>query len=229
MEPKKSPKKDIEHRRIFLLEIGMILSLTFVLTAFQYRTSNISNNTLGTISGVSLDDELIPITRQEQKIKNPPKIKIKIITKIEQIKDDSKSDDTQDDSYWDFIDDYSGLDSLYDLSKDDDNVDDDIVYTAWMLNEQPQFDGNINEYYQKNIKYPQDALRNNVEGTVWVDFVIEKDGSIDNVTIFRSVSPELDAEAKRVILNMPKWIPGKQMKKTVRVKMRQPINFAIGR
>ncbi|RKX17638.1 MAG: energy transducer TonB [Candidatus Zixiibacteriota bacterium] len=227
MEAKKSPKKDLERRRFYLLEIGMILSLTFVFTAFQYRTTGVNDNTLGTISGVSLDDELIPITRQEQKIKEPPKIKIKIITKIEQVKNDTKLDDSQNDDYWNFIDDDSGLDSLYDLSGNEDNVDDDIVYVPWMLNDQPKFNGNINEYYQKNIKYPQDALQNNIEGTVWVDFVIEKDGSISNVTIFRSVSPQLDAEAKRVVSNMPKWTPGKQMKKPVRVKFRQPIKFAL--
>ncbi len=229
MEAKKSPKKDLERRRFYLLEIGMILSIAFVFTAFQYRTAGTNDNTLGTISGVSLDDELIPITRQEQKIKEPPKIKIKIITKIEQVKDDTKLNDNQDDNFWDFMDNDAELDSLYDLSMDEKNVEDDIIYVPWMLNDQPKFNGNINEYYQKNIVYPQEELQNNIEGTVWVDFVVEKDGSITNIEIFRKVSPGIDTEAKRVIKNMPKWIPGKQMKKPVRVKVRQPIKFIIGR
>lgn len=229
MESKKSPTKDIERRRFLLFEIGIILSLSFVFLAFQYKTADFNDNTLGSITGVDLDDELIPITIMEQKIKKPPKIKIKTITKIEQVKNDTKTDDTQDDNFWDFMDNDSGLDSLYDLSGDEENnVDDNIVYPTWMLNEQPKFNGNINEYYKKNIVYPQDELQNNIEGTVWIDFVIEKNGAITNVEVFRSVSPGLDAEAKRVIKNMPRWIPGKQMQKPVRVKFRQPIKFKIG-
>lgn len=227
MDAKKSPQKDLERRRFQLLEIGMILSLTFVFLAFQYKAIDFNDNTLGTITGVDLDDELIPITRPEQKIQQPPKIKIKVITKIVQVKDDTKLDNSKDDDYWDFMNNDSELDSLYDISANEKNVEDNIVYLAWMLNDQPKFNGNIYEYYEKNIVYPKEELENNIEGTVWVDFVIEKDGSISNVTIFRSVSPKLDTEAKRVIENMPKWIPGKQMEKPVRVKFRQPIKFSI--
>ncbi len=228
MKSKKSPTKDIERRRFLLFEIGIILSLSFVFLAFHYKTADINDNTLGSITGVDLDDELIPITIMDQKIKNPPKIKVKIITQIEQIKNDTKLDDSKDDNFWDFIDNDSGIDSLFDISRDEENIDDNVVYPTWMLNEQPKFNGDINEYYQKNIVYPQDELQNNIEGTVWIDFVIEKDGNITNIEVFRSVSPGLDNEAKRVIKNMPKWIPGKQMQKPVRVKFRQPIKFKIG-
>jgi len=164
----------------------------------------------------------------EQKIKKPPKIKIKIITKIEQVKNDTKIDDKKNDNFWDFLNNDTELDSLYDFSDDEENIEDNIVYPTWMLNEQPKFNGDLKEYYQKNIVYPQEELQNNIEGTVWIDFVIEKDGSITNIEVFRSVSPGLDKEAQRVIKNMPKWIPGKQMQKPVRVKFRQPIKFKIG-
>ncbi len=229
MNTKKSPRKDLERHRFQMLEIGLIFSLAFVFLAFQYKTTDFNDNTLGTITGVNLDDELIPITVVEKQKPEPPKIKIKIITKIEQVADDTKVADDNDDDFWDFMNSDTGLDSLFDISNNEENVEDDILYVPWMLNEQPEFNGDIYEYYKKNIKYPKDELDNNIEGTVWVDFVIEKDGSITHVGIFRSVSRGLDAEAKRVIQGMPKWIPGKQMKKAVRVKLRQPINFSISR
>ena len=226
METKKNPEKDIERKRFQLFETGMIITLIFVFLSFQYKTSDLDKNTLGDIQGVELPDEIIPITIAKQK-PVPPKIKVKIITEIKQISNESEIPEEDDDNFWKFIDDDSSLDSLFDLSTDEDNVEDDIVYSTWMLNEQPKFNGSLNKYYQHNIHYPPLEKENNIEGTVWISFIIEKDGSVTDVSVYRPVSPGLDTEAVRVIRNMPKWIPGKQMQKPVRVKFVQPIKFAI--
>jgi len=79
----------------------------------------------------------------------------------------------------------------------------------------------------KNIKYPKEAIEANITGKVFVQFVIEKDGSITNAKIARSASTLLDAEALRIVNNMPQWIPGKQRGKAVRVAYTLPISFSL--
>ncbi|MEO3403018.1 TonB family protein [Mucilaginibacter sp. CAU 1740] len=94
----------------------------------------------------------------------------------------------------------------------------------------PQFDGGIpgfSAFLSNNIKYPADARRNGVEGTVILRFVVEKDGSLTDIRISKSVAPALDAEAERVLRNSPKWIPGTQFGQPVRVQYAVPIKFAL--
>lgn len=79
----------------------------------------------------------------------------------------------------------------------------------------------------ENIKYPKEAIEANITGKVFVQFVIEKDGSITNAKIARSASTLLDAKALRIVNNMPQWIPGKQRGKAVRVAYTLPISFSL--
>ena len=88
-------------------------------------------------------------------------------------------------------------------------------------------EGNVAEWIMKNIKYPKEAIEANITGKVFVQFVIEKDGSITNAKIARSASTLLDAEALRIVNNMPQWIPGKQRGKAVRVAYTLPISFSL--
>lgn len=83
------------------------------------------------------------------------------------------------------------------------------------------------EYLQKHIKYPVIAEENGIQGRVIVTFVVEKDGSITDITVVKSVDPSLDKEAKRVIGTMPHWIPGKQNGSSVRVKFTVPVTFRL--
>lgn len=78
-----------------------------------------------------------------------------------------------------------------------------------------------------NIKYPRSAIEAQIEGTVYVEFVVEKDGSLTDIHIARKSTSLLDQEALRVIKAMPKWIPGKQRNKAVRVRFRVPIKFEL--
>ena len=83
------------------------------------------------------------------------------------------------------------------------------------------------EYLRDNLKYPESAKKKGIEGKVYIQFVVEKDGSIADVKVMRGVCEELDAEAVRVIKAMPKWKPGEQEGKPVRTTMMLPINFKI--
>ena len=99
-----------------------------------------------------------------------------------------------------------------------------------VVEEMPKFPGGLQEamvFIGKNIKYPVEAQQAKIEGRVIVRFVVGRDGSVSDVEVMRGVSPELDAEAVRVVSMMPKWIPGKQRGKAVAVKYTMPIMFRL--
>lgn len=102
---------------------------------------------------------------------------------------------------------------------------------VFMVAEQmPEFPGGMKEmlkFLQENVKYPEDAMKNNVQGRVIVQFVIEKDGTPTEFKVLRSVDPDLDAEALRVLQTMPKWKPGMQRGEVVRVKFTVPVSFKL--
>ena len=109
-----------------------------------------------------------------------------------------------------------------------DKTESDQVYKS--VEQMPQFPGGeaaMMRYLSQNIKYPPSAAKNNIEGRVILQFVVEKDGQIGEVKIVRSVDPELDAEAVRVIKTMPKFIPGRQDGKPVAVWYTIPISFKL--
>ena len=99
-----------------------------------------------------------------------------------------------------------------------------------VVEEMPQFPGGqaaLLEYLSKNIKYPVVAEENGIQGKVIVTFVVERDGSISDVKVVKSVDPSLDKEASRVVKSMPKWQPGKQNGSAVRVKYTVPVQFKL--
>ncbi|MBR6975169.1 MAG: energy transducer TonB [Bacteroidaceae bacterium] len=97
-----------------------------------------------------------------------------------------------------------------------------------VVEQMPEFPGGMEalvKYMAENMKYPEDAKKQQVEGRVLVQFIVETDGSVSNTEVLMRVFPSLDAEAVRVISGMPKWIPGKQNGKVVRVKYTIPVSF----
>lgn len=104
--------------------------------------------------------------------------------------------------------------------------DEDAVYSV--VEKMPEFPGGqaaLFKYLSENVEYPLIAKENGIQGRVMCEFIVDKDGSITEVKVTRSVDPSLDREAVRVIKSMPKWNPGKQKGKPVRVKYTMPINF----
>lgn len=104
----------------------------------------------------------------------------------------------------------------------------DTVYTV--VEEMPMFPGGMGEcmkFLTSNVNYPPEAIKKKTQGRVIVLFTVEKDGSISNPSIAKSVDPLLDTEALRVIKSMPKWIPGKLKGQTVRVKYTLPVQYRL--
>ena len=98
------------------------------------------------------------------------------------------------------------------------------------VEQMPEYPGGMQamiEFLQTNMKYPEDAAKQKVEGRVMVQFVVETDGSVSDVHVAKQVFPSLDAEAIRVVQAMPKWMPGKEKGKVVRVKYNLPIVFRM--
>ena len=98
------------------------------------------------------------------------------------------------------------------------------------VEQMPEYPGGMQAmiaFLQTNMKYPEDASKQKVEGRVMVQFVVETDGSVSDVHVAKQVFPSLDAEAIRVVQAMPKWTPGKEKGKVVRVKYNLPIVFRM--
>ena len=107
-------------------------------------------------------------------------------------------------------------------------VEETKIFTV--VEQMPMFpggDGALMSYLSSNIHYPTVAAENGVQGRVVVGFVVERDGSITDVNVLRSVDPSLDREAMRVVKGMPKWTPGKQNGSAVRVKYQVPVTFRL--
>ncbi len=114
-----------------------------------------------------------------------------------------------------------------DVNEDENNVDGEVFY---VVEEMPQFPGGelgLRKFIAMNVKYPQEARENNVQGKIYVRFIVTKTGDVDSVTVVRGVDPVLDDEAVRVIKTLPKWTPGKQKGVPVNVYYTVPINFVL--
>ena len=106
--------------------------------------------------------------------------------------------------------------------------DDDAIF--FVVEVQPEFPGGLDSMYAyivKNLKYPEAAKEKGIEGRVFVSFIIEKDGSISNILIKRAIGGGCDEAAKEVVEKMPKWKPGTQRGKPVRVQFNLPIKFEL--
>jgi protein TonB len=105
---------------------------------------------------------------------------------------------------------------------------DDEIFT--FVEVMPEFPGGrdaMNTFIGKNLRYPADALEAKLQGTVFITFIVNKDGSISQIIVLRGVSPSLDKEAIRVVKSMPKWRPGSMNGKTVRTQFNLPVKFSL--
>lgn len=111
------------------------------------------------------------------------------------------------------------------FSQVDEPIDSNLVSAEF-----PQFprgDKARIKFIRKNLNYPQSAIEKGIEGTVRVSFIVEADGSLSDIKIIRGLYPECDAEALRLVSLFPKWIPGKQNGKAVRMMFNMPIKFSL--
>ena len=227
MEVKKSPKADLEGKKTTNLLIGAIMTLAILFIGFEWSERDKKVTTDTGIAEVEFEEEIIPITEQEQPQQAPPPPEAPKAEEVIEIMDnDSKveestiqaSDDTQ-----------AAVEVKYTpVEVEEEEVDEQQIFT--IVEEQPEFPGGMAECYKwigKNLNYPTISAENGVQGRVTVNFVVNADGSIVDVKVIRGVDPYLDKEAIRVVSKMPKWKPGKQRGKAVRCSFNLPVRFKL--
>ena len=227
MDLKKSKQASLENRRGTYFIIGLIVSCSLILISFEWTTLIDLKSEFDAIEDLGIDIELMQVTRREEP-KPEPKPELPIIKEvIDIVPDDVEIDDV------DFSNEVT-RDTKYKFIFDDpdpeDIVDDPIPFVN--VEDKPQFNGGdpnteFARYIARNLRYPEIAAENGVYGRVIVQFVIDETGALVDVVILKEVDPALDAEAIRVILTSPKWTPGKQRNKPVKVSYVFPINFVL--
>ena len=229
MEVKKSPKADLEGKKTIFLEIGFVIALGILLSAFNWKTNTKVEEGFVITQEEQVEEEIIPITQQMMKPPPPPPPAPKLTDLIEIVEDELSIDEELEiDDVEADVENKSNYNFDYDGDSWGEEESDGEADIFQVVEDMPQFPGgSVQKWIAKNVKSPMIAQENNIQGKVFVQFVIEKDGSVSDVKVARSVDPSLDKEAIRVVKAMPKWKPGKQRGKPVRVSYTVPINFQL--
>lgn len=228
MEIKKSRKADLEGGKGLSILMGIVVGLAVLFVGFEWGTQE---KTIQKDEGIAdiIAEEEIDITRQEETPPPPPPPVEQVAEVLNVVEDDVEVENT-------------------DLLSSEDNQAEAQTQTYvppvvkveeeeessqqifMVVEEMPEFPGGqaaLMSFIAKSIKYPVVAQENGIQGRVTCSFVVNKDGSIVDAEVIRGIDPSLDKEALRVINTMPKWKPGKQRGKPVRVKFTVPINFRL--
>jgi periplasmic protein TonB len=224
---KKSPKGDLESRRNMFLLIGLVMVLALVYVAFELFATQEKSQvmTVNEEEYVDVMDENVMATDQTPP---PPAPAVQQQTEVVINIVDDNIKVTSD---WNFSQDFdeSAVVEEYEPIEIVQEVVDDTPPVR-IAEEMPEFIGGEEALYKflgNELKYPTLAKENLIQGTVLVEFVIERDGSASNVKVLVPLFPDCDQEAVRVIKSMPKWKPGKQMGKPVRCFYNIPIRFTL--
>ena len=221
MELKKSINANLEKKRIPLIIIGILFSTAIVLVAFEWKTYETQISSLGQLDIDLIEEEIIPISQQQPPPPPPPPAPT---TVIEIVEDEKEIDeelviedmDVDEDTQIEFIEEAK------------EEVVEEQIFT--IVEEMPSFPGGeaaMMKYLANSIKYPAIAKDANIQGTVYVTFVVNEKGEVKDVKVLRSIGGGTDEEAIRVVQNMPKWKPGKQRGKPVKVQYNLPIRFTL--
>ena len=225
MEIKKSPKADLQNKRGLLLEIVLIISLGLVILAFWYTPKERTIEKFDQ-EVVVIEEDLTEITRQDQKPPEPPKkVEVKVIADLlEVVTNDTKI--TTEVSFTEFD---ENTEVIQQVEVVEEEIEDDQPFLV--AETMPSFQGGdlntFRNWVQQNVRFPQIALENGIQGRVVVTFVIEKDGRLTNIEVLQTPDRSLSDEAVRVLSKSPKWSPGKQRNQPVRVKYTLPVDFRV--
>lgn len=219
---KKNPNADLERYRSLFFNIGLIVSLLLVIIAFEWK---FYDRGAGMDLG-SIDDnfeDLMEIPPTEQPPPPPPKIEL---PKIIEVPDEEEIEEE--------------IEIELDIEFEEETIIEELIFEEpeeeveeifTIVEDQPEYPGGMNAFYKyigTNMRYPAQARRMGVEGRVFVQFVVEKDGSLSEIQVIKGIGFGCDEEALRVIKQSKKWTPGKQRGRAVKVRMILPIMFRLG-
>ncbi len=221
MELKKSPEADLEKKRIPLIITGLLFATAVVLVAFEWKTFETEIRNLGELDLDLIEEEIIPISQQQPPPPPPPPAPTTVIEIVEdekEIEEELIIDDME-------IDESTEIEFIETVEEE---VVEEQIFT--IVEDMPSFPGGeaaLLKYLGNNIKYPALAKDAGIQGTVFVTFVVDEEGNVKDVRVLRSIGGGCDEEAIRVVESMPKWTPGKQRGKPVKVQYNLPIRFTL--
>jgi protein TonB len=225
MEPKKTEKADLEKKSFMFFSLGLIIALLLSITAFTYRVyDDTSVKDLG--ANNANNDEILEVPPTQQLPPPPPKIQQ---PQIIEVPDEKKIEEEIEINMDTEVTEQTKVEEIKIAPQEEEKEDPDQIFlvveeTAAPTGGMPAF----YEYVGKKLKYPAQARRMGIEGKVFVEFVIERDGTITDVKAIKGIGAGCDEEAVRVLQSAPKWKPGKQRGKPVRQRMVLPIAFKLG-
>ncbi|MCT4637296.1 MAG: energy transducer TonB [Bacteroidales bacterium] len=227
MEVKKNPKVNLEKKKGMFMQVGLILSISLVLVAFNWTSepekSKISFDRGGTI------EELDMIINTERKKVEPPVVKPPKVEypDLKIVEDDHK---IENENTFNFDMTAEETDAVaFEMPEEIYEPDDDNFYIA--ADKMPTFKGgdlaDFRNWVQKRLRYPTIAQEEGIQGKVYIEFIVDKTGKVTNVKVLRGVDPLIDNEAVRVVKSSPRWTPGEQRTRKVNVKFSIPILFRL--
>jgi protein TonB len=226
MEPKKSKKADLENKKGIFLQIGLVVVLGIILAAFEWSTRPNMESTLGELADMDLEEEIIPITRQQDVKPPPPPPPPKVADVLNIVEDDVEIEDEL------IIEDAEADQNMeieiVEFEEEEEVAEEEVFF---IVEDMPSFQGKgqegFREWIAKNLRYPEIAAENGISGKVYVQFAVNSKGEVVDAVVVRGVDPALDKEAVRVVTSSPKWSPGRQRGKAVKVQFTFPINFVL--
>jgi len=226
MELKKSKQANLQGKRVIFFEIGFILSLALVLIAFEWSTDAPSTGEFNTTAQTEVEQETVPITRQETRKEPPPPPPkttevINIVEDDVEIEDELVLEETEADQ--------ETRVSIDAFAQEEEEEESDEIFIR--VEEMPTFRGKgvegFRNYIQSNLLYPEIARENGIEGTIYTRFIVNERGIAERVSILRGVDPSLDQAVVEAIQNSPQWEPGRQRGKAVKVSFTIPVMFTL--
>jgi len=224
MEPKKTEKADLTNKSWLFFNIGLVVTLLIVVMAFEYSTKD-DTDAKNLAKNQNIIDEILEVPPTEQPPPPPPKIQQPQIIEVpdeEEIKEDIKVEFdvevTEDTKVEEIV-----------IAHVEEKEDVDQIFLVVEESATPK--GGMGAFYKyvgDKMKYPAQARRMGIEGKVFVEFVINRDGSITDVKAIKGIGAGCDEEAVRVVQSAPAWNPGKQRGKPVRQRYVVPITFKLG-
>ncbi len=228
MEIKKSERANLENKKLLFIELGLVISLLITFVAFEWSSAEQQVAVLEDTTQVIEEEEIIPIT-QETPPPPPAAPKIPILSDQIDIVDDEI---VVEDEFVSLEDnDEIGVEIMDYVEEVQEEVVEEEAIPFQLVEEKPSFQGGDANAFSKwvatKLVYPEIAKENGVQGRVTLQFTVEKDGSVTNVRVLRGLDPSLDKEAVRVVSSSPKWKPGKQRDRAVKVTYTFPVIFQL--
>ena len=229
MEVKKTEKASLENKRLLFVEIGMIIALFGVYIAFEWQTEEQQIIELEDTTQIIEVEEVIA-TQQNTPPPPPSAPKMPVLSDQIDIVDDAVIVD--DNMFLNLEDDVNmGVEIMDYVENVEEEVIEEEAIPFQLVEEKPSFmGGDANEFSKwvnQRLVYPEIAKENGVQGRVTLQFTVESDGRVTNVKVLRGVDSSLDQEAVRVVSSSPRWTPGKQRDRAVRVTYTFPVIFQL--